>query len=142
LTRTDPTGGDESEVDVEGLSKVAHRRTDEWVDVRNWELFPAYVGVSSEGEDEKDPEKVGAGLLALCSREQAGKDGARGKEVDGEWCAAWADTLCRLAQIGDSTAQSSSAPTMDRHIPAAVSSFDGNFGILRRMTRPRPRIEW
>ena len=49
----------------------------------------------------QDPEVAGRNLLALYRG--SGEDeegGGGGREVDGAWCAAWADVLRRIVDLG------------------------------------------
>lgn len=116
LAREASSSGDEpdvvGDVDLKQLDVIAARKKEDWVDVRNWELFPAHVGV----QQGRDAETQGARMLGLSAGEEIGD-----AEVDGEWCAAWADVLARLAAVGGSKAVS--GVEVKKAIPASVSWF-------------------
>ena len=116
LAREASVSGDESgaggDVDIKQLETIAERKKEDWVDVRNWELFPAHVAVEQGGNAEPE----GARILASSTGEEIGNG-----QVDGEWCAAWADVLARLAAVGGPTAVS--RVEVKRAIPASVSWF-------------------
>lgn len=92
----------ENSIDIEALRALASRSADDWVDVRNWELFPAYVGLAEKNEGAvQDPEVAGRNLLALHRESREDEEGGGGgREVDGAWCAAWADVLRRIVDLG------------------------------------------
>jgi hypothetical protein len=114
LAREASVSGDEldgvEDVHLKQLDVIAARKKEDWVDVRNWELFPAHIGV----QQGRDAETEGGRLLALSAGQEIG-----GGEVDGEWCAAWADALARLAAVGRTTAVS--VAESKRTVPASVS---------------------
>ena len=122
--------GNGDDVDVKQLESIAARQAGDWVDTRNCELFPAYVGVK-EG---REPETQGRRLLSLTSTGSGdehvgedttgngmgmGKGNGESGDVDGAWCSAWADVLLRIASLGNAGGK---APSQSRDpLPGSVS---------------------